>query len=62
LVCLVCTLLGELVRRVLAINLMRTEGLARELLPLEARLLLVHSRRLKVRLLLGSIVHTGAYS
>ena len=59
-VCLVCTLLGELVRRVLAINLVRTEGLARELLSLEARLLLVQNRRLKVRLLLGCVVLTGA--
>ena len=57
---MVCTLLGELVGWVLAINLMRTEGLARELLALEARLLLVQNRRLKVRLLLGCVVLTGA--
>ena len=59
-VCLVRTLLGELVRRVLAINLVRAEGLARELLALEARLLLVQNRRLKVRLLLGCVVLTGS--
>ena len=40
---MVRTLLGELFRRVLAINLVRTEGLARELLALEAWLLLVQN-------------------